>query len=120
MSNGQKGANCEEGNCYVGFKTSEIKTQKDADKRVKENKQLALYSFAYKNIFGLLPAKVELIFLESGISASRKVDEDDLEEVVEEAKEVAAGIRAKNFQATPGYNNCNYCAYNQICPSAAV
>ena len=109
-----------DGVVIIDFKTSEIKTQKDADKRVKENKQLALYSFAYKNIFGMLPARVELIFLESGITATKKVDEEDLEEVVEEAKKVAAGIRAKNFQATPGYNNCNYCAYNQICPSAAV
>ena len=107
-----------DGVVIVDFKTSEIKIQKDADKRVKENKQLTLYSLAYKNIFGLLPAKVELIFLESGITASRKVAEEDLEEVVEEVKEVASGIRAKNFQATPGYNNCSYCAYNQICPDA--
>ncbi|MFA5275865.1 MAG: UvrD-helicase domain-containing protein [Candidatus Omnitrophota bacterium] len=109
-----------EGTAIIDFKTSEIKTQKDADKRIKENKQLILYALAYKNIFGLLPAKVELSFLESGLSSSREVREEDFSEVIEEIETVASGIRSENFKATPAYNNCNYCAYNQICPFALV
>jgi PD-(D/E)XK nuclease superfamily len=31
----------------------------------------------------------------------------------------AAGIRAQRFNATPSYQACRYCAYNQICPYTA-
>jgi hypothetical protein len=34
--------------------------------------------------------------------------------------DAAAGIRARRFGATPGYQTCRYCAYNQICPSTAT
>ncbi|MBL7151272.1 MAG: ATP-dependent helicase [Candidatus Omnitrophica bacterium] len=102
----------------MDFKTSQIKTQKDADKRVKESMQLLLYALAYKNIFKQLPKRVELYFLESGIIGSAKVTEKYLEEVREKIKIVADGIRSRNFQATPAYMACRYCAYAQICPSA--
>jgi DNA helicase-2/ATP-dependent DNA helicase PcrA len=110
----------ERGVTIIDFKTSDIKTQKDAVKRIKENKQLVLYSLAYKNIFGLLPSRIELFFLESGLTADRKVEEEDFTQILEEVKKVASGIRTENFQATPDYNNCNYCAYSQICPFALV
>jgi len=32
----------------------------------------------------------------------------------------AAGIRARAFEATPSYNACRHCAYNQICPYTAT
>jgi RecB family exonuclease len=104
----------------MDFKTSEIKTQKDADKRVRESMQLKLYSMAYKNIFGVLPKRVELYFLESGIIGKAEIKEGDLEEIKEKIKEVSAGIRKQNFLATPAYMACTYCAYNQICPSAVI
>jgi hypothetical protein len=39
---------------------------------------------------------------------------------VDGVKAAAAGIRARRFEATPSYNACRYCAYNQICPSTAT
>lgn len=100
----------------MDFKTSEIKHQKEADKRVKESMQLALYSLAYQNIFGVLPERIELYFLESGIVGSSAVEEKSLEKVKENIRLVSAGIRSRNFTATPAYMACTYCAYNQICP----
>jgi DNA helicase-2/ATP-dependent DNA helicase PcrA len=110
----------EGGAAIMDFKTSEIKAQKDADKRVRESLQLALYALAYKNIFGALPKRVELYFLESGIIGSAQIKEGDLEEIKEKIKEVSTGIRKQNFLATPAYMACTYCAYNQICPSAVI
>jgi DNA helicase-2/ATP-dependent DNA helicase PcrA len=109
-----------DGAVIMDFKTSEIKTQKEADKRVKESRQLVLYSLAYQNIFGMLPKKVSLYFLESGIIGSTEVEEDDLDKIKEDIAEVYEGIRRENFQATPAFMACTYCAYNQICPSAKV
>ena len=109
----------DDGAVIMDFKTSEIKTQKDADKRVKENKQLALYALAYQHIFGDLPVAVELYFLESGIIGQHKLIEDNLEEAKEDILIVSKGIRQQEYPAKPEYKACTYCAYNQICPQAA-
>jgi DNA helicase II / ATP-dependent DNA helicase PcrA len=111
----------EEGGAVImDFKTSEIKTQKDADKRVKENKQLALYGLAYQHIFGVLPIAVELYFLESGIIGRHELSQDDLEDVKEDILLVSRGIRQQDYPARPEYKACTYCAYNQICPQAVI
>ncbi|MBI5144555.1 MAG: PD-(D/E)XK nuclease family protein, partial [Candidatus Omnitrophica bacterium] len=99
----------------IDFKTSEVNKQKDADKRTKESLQLSLYTLAYKNIFGALPKRVELHFLESGLVGRAEIEEDELEKVKEKIKEASAGIRKRIFTARPNYMACNYCAYNQIC-----
>jgi DNA helicase-2/ATP-dependent DNA helicase PcrA len=103
----------------MDFKTSEVKTPKEADKRARESLQLSLYALAYKNIFGTIPKRAELYFLESGIIGSAQIQEGDLEKIKEEINKVSCGIRSQNFQATPAYMACTYCAYSQICPQAA-
>ena len=108
------------GAVIVDFKTSSIKTQLDADKRVKENKQLALYALAYEHTFGILPIAVELYFLESGIVGRHQLEEEDLDEVKEDILDVSAGIRQQDYPAKPEYKACTYCAYNQICPQAVI
>lgn len=110
----------EDGAVIMDFKTSQINRQKDADKRTGESLQLALYALAYKNIFGILPKRVELYFLESGIIGSSRIDNDDLEKIKEKIMLVSAGIQKQAFCATPTYMACRYCAYNQICPYAIV
>jgi len=110
----------QDGAVIMDFKTSAIKTQKDADKRVKESKQLALYALAYQYIFGVLPIAVELYFLESGIIGRYELTENDLNDVKEDILEVSAGIRQQSFPAKPEFKACTYCAYNQICPQAVM
>ncbi|MFA5115583.1 MAG: 3'-5' exonuclease, partial [Candidatus Omnitrophota bacterium] len=110
----------EDGAVIIDFKTSEIKAQKAADKKAQESLQLALYSLAYQNIFGKLPIRVELHFLESGIIGSHSIEEAGLDKIKEKIKEVSEGIRRQGFEATPAYMACSYCAYNQICPFARM
>jgi len=110
----------EDGAVIMDFKTSEIKTQKDADKRTKESMQLALYALAYESIFGQLPKAVQLYFLESGIVGTNQIGEGGLGKVKDKIDEVSEGIRAGNFAATPAYMACTYCAYNQICPFVII
>ncbi|MCK9571736.1 MAG: PD-(D/E)XK nuclease family protein, partial [Candidatus Omnitrophica bacterium] len=102
----------------MDFKTSAIKAQKDADKRVKESKQLALYALAYQQIFGVLPTAVALYFLEPGIIGRHALTENDLGDIKEDILKVSAGIRQQDYPAKPEFKACTYCAYNQICPSA--
>ena len=104
----------------MDFKTSQLDKQEDADKRTRDSLQLTLYALAYQNIFGALPKRVELYFLESGLIGSAKIEDKDLEKVKTAVKEVSAGIRQQKFEATPTYMACTYCAYNQICPFAII
>ena len=109
-----------EGAVIIDFKTSEITRQDDADKRAKESMQLVLYALAYRYKSGKLPSRVELHFLESGMVGSSVVKEKDLEKIISKIEEVSAGIRKEYFSATPAYMACRYCAYNQVCPFAAI
>ncbi|MBI4437297.1 MAG: UvrD-helicase domain-containing protein [Candidatus Omnitrophica bacterium] len=99
-------------------KTSEIRTQERADERAKESLQLSIYTLAYKEIFGRLPDRVELRFLESGLRGNSTRTEKALEETVDKIKEASQGIRAREFTPKPAYQVCRYCAYREICPYA--
>ncbi|MFC1703695.1 ATP-dependent helicase, partial [Candidatus Omnitrophota bacterium] len=109
-----------EGVVVIDFKSSEIKKQTDADTRTKESIQLAIYSLAYKRVFGIIPFAVELHFLETGLVGHHRINEQHLSKAVEKIKMASEGIRAARFEAQPIYFACRSCAYNQICPSAVI
>jgi len=100
----------------IDFKSSDVREQKEADRRVKESLQLSIYALAYKEVYGKMPERVELHFLESGLIGRCEKNEDDLKETIEKIKIVADGIRQKIFEAKPQYIACRYCAYSEICP----
>jgi DNA helicase-2/ATP-dependent DNA helicase PcrA len=104
----------------VDFKSSEVKEQKEADRRVKESLQLAIYALVWKEMFNSLPDFLELYFLETGMIGSVATDKAILEKTREKIQRVADGIRQANFRATPGFRACTYCPYNEVCPSSAV
>jgi DNA helicase-2/ATP-dependent DNA helicase PcrA len=103
----------------IDFKSSQVDDQKSADKRAKESLQLDIYALAYQKIQGKIPDRLELHFLESGLIGVTEKRDKDLDKTIEEIRKVAKGIRARDYIPTPGYMVCQYCAYNQICPSTA-
>jgi ATP-dependent DNA helicase UvrD/PcrA len=109
-----------DGTVVIDYKSSDVTEQKAADKRACESLQLKMYALAQKEMTGNLPTRVELHFLESGLAGRHKPTEKDLAEAREGIETAAAGIRARHFEPTPGYQICRYCAYNQICPSTAT
>ena len=109
-----------EGTVVIDYKSSDVTEPKKADQRARESLQLKMYALAQKEMTGRLPARVELRFLESGLAGRHKPTEKDLVEAREAIEAAAAGIRARRFDPTPGYQTCRYCAYNQICPSTAT
>jgi ATP-dependent DNA helicase UvrD/PcrA len=109
-----------EGTIIVDYKSSDVTEQKAADRRARQSLQLKMYALAHRYATGELPARVELRFLESGLTGRHVPTEADLAEAETAILEAAAGIRARRFGATPGYQTCRYCAYNQICPSTAT
>lgn len=108
------------GAAIIDYKSSAVHNQKDADRKAKESLQLAIYALAYTQMHGRLPESVELHFLESGLVGSARKTDVDLGQVQATIAEVARGIRVRDFHATPGYLQCSYCAFREICPSTAA
>ena len=108
------------GTVIVDYKSSDVIDQKVADRRARQSLQLKMYALAHRHATGRLPARVELRFLESGLAGRHVPTEQDLAEAERAILEAAAGIRGRRFEATPGYQTCRFCAYNQICPSTAT
>jgi len=106
----------------IDFKSTDVRTQQDADRRAKDSEQLSIYALAYQEVFGRLPDRVELHFLGRDVLVGRaEKTEADLEAVRGMILEAASGIRAQRFVATPDpYRACPYCAFNQICPFTAA
>ena len=108
------------GATIIDYKTSEVTRQQDADRRVADNLQLKMYALAWREMTGRLPQRLELRFIETHVTGRRQPIEADLDEARGAVVAVAAGIRARLFDATPSRHACRYCAYNQICPFTAT
>jgi DNA helicase II / ATP-dependent DNA helicase PcrA len=109
-----------EGAVIIDYKSSDVTDQKKADQRARESLQLKIYALAWKSMTGRVPAWVELRFLESGLTGRHRPTEEDLADAREAIAAAARGIRQRRFDATPAYQACRYCPYNQICPSTAT
>ncbi len=104
----------------IDYKSSHIAKQSEADHKAKESLQLAIYAFAFKELFGFLPQSTELHFLESGLIGKTTPKESDFKKAKEKIHLASQGIKSSDFKAEPGYMACTYCAYSQICNFAQI
>jgi DNA helicase-2/ATP-dependent DNA helicase PcrA len=100
------------------FKTTDLREQKDADRRIKDSTQMKIYALAWYEKYGIIP-KTTLYFLEPGIKGEITFKEDDLEKTKELVLEAAGGIRSNKMPAKPDHQQCKWCAYKDLCPEAA-
>ena len=108
----------------IDYKSSEEIDQNRANAQAKESLQLAIYALYYYKRHQIIPEKLTLHFLESGIEGFYNPSKKDLEKTEAIILETAAGINSdikKNkFLANPKYFGrvpaCVYCAYKSICP----
>jgi len=99
------------------FKTSAVKDQKDADRRIKDSTQMMIYALAWFEKYKVIP-KTTLHFIESNLNGTKIFSIKELEEVKKMIFEVAAGIRSGNMTAKPDLRTCQFCPYNEICPES--
>jgi DNA helicase-2/ATP-dependent DNA helicase PcrA len=109
----------EEGAVIIDYKSSDVREVERAEERAEDSLQLRIYALAWREMFGRLPARVELRFLESGVTGGHVPTDSDTDTALGAVRAAAAGIRARRFAATPSYRACRYCAYSQICPYTA-
>jgi DNA helicase-2/ATP-dependent DNA helicase PcrA len=102
----------------IDYKSTDIRDQAAANRRTKESLQLLVYALAWHTLEGRVPVRVELRFLESGLTGQAVVTEDDLDRARAFLRQAGQGIRAYKFPATPDEHNCRWCAFQAICPFA--
>jgi DNA helicase-2/ATP-dependent DNA helicase PcrA len=99
------------------FKTSDVREQKDADRRIKDSTQMMIYALAWYEKNKVIPA-TSLFFIESGLKGEKTFSKGDIDNTKNMILEVASGIKSNNFTAKPDHFSCQYCPYNTICPEA--
>ncbi len=103
----------------VDFKTGEVTDPKAAQKRADGSLQLDIYALAHLRTKGRLPDRVELRFLESGLSAGRAPFLDGVSAAEERIRAAAEGIRGREFSPRPTWMACGQCPFREICPHTA-
>jgi len=101
----------------VDFKTSRVKDQKDADRRVKDSTQMKIYALAWYKKFGFIP-KSTLYFIEHDLRGEATYKLEQLKKTKEMILEVSKGIRASELRAKPAQRQCSLCPYSDICPDS--
>ena len=108
----------------IDYKSSENIDADRADRQAMQSTQLAVYALYYYRRHKIIPEKLTLHFLETGIEGSYVPKKEDLEKtenlIMETAENIRRDIKNNHFKANPKYFGrepaCNFCAYNAICP----
>ena len=104
----------------IDYKSSDVAEQAQANRRTRDSLQMAVYALAWHTIHGQLPVRLELRFLETGVTGQAVASDKDLEQTKERLREAARGFRALDFHPEPQAFSCRWCAYQPICPFAVT
>jgi DNA helicase-2/ATP-dependent DNA helicase PcrA len=107
-----------DGLVIIDFKSTEVASQKEADRRTADSLQMDIYALSFLKTQGLAPAETRLYFLESGFVGHARKGEKEFRRAAERIRETADGIRSGNFTATPDWHTCSSCDFKTICPSS--
>jgi DNA helicase-2/ATP-dependent DNA helicase PcrA len=102
------------------YKSSDLRDPARARQRARESLQLQIYAMGYEAMTGRLPDQVALHFLDSGLVGRVDVDPKRLAKARDRIATAAAGIRARDYRATPDPMACSWCPFRDICPSSAA
>jgi ATP-dependent DNA helicase UvrD/PcrA len=102
------------------YKTSDVRDPAKARQRARDSLQLQIYAMGYEAMTGRLPDRVALHFLDSGLVGRVDVDPKRVAKARASISQVAAGIRAGRFEATPDPMSCTRCPFRDICPSSVA
>jgi DNA helicase-2/ATP-dependent DNA helicase PcrA len=102
------------------YKSSDVRDPVRARQRARDSLQLQIYALGWEAETGRLPDALQLHFLDSGVVGRVAVDPKRIEKAKARIRQVAAGIRAGDFEARPDRVACTWCPFREICPSSAV
>jgi len=103
------------GAVIIDYKSTDVSSLREANRRARQSLQLAIYALAYREIHGRPPRRVELRFLDSGLVGRAMPTGEFLERARRAIEETSRGIRAEVFEPRPGYESCTFCACRRVC-----
>jgi DNA helicase-2/ATP-dependent DNA helicase PcrA len=103
----------EEGAVIIDFKATEVKDQKEADRKTRDSLQMDLYALSFARTQDVLLLETRLYFLESDIVGHAQKKDKELERAVEKIREVKVGILSQDYRAKPDWHNCSFCEFRQ-------
>jgi len=106
------------GAVITDFKTTDMSTQKEADRAASDSLQMDVYALSFLRAEGMMPVETRLHFLESDIVGRAAKGEKELARAAEKIREAAEGIKSGNFKARPDWHSCAVCEFKTICPSS--
>ncbi len=104
------------GAVIVDFKATEVKNQKEADRKTAESLQMDLYALSFFKTQPLPLIETQLYFLESDIIGRADKREREAARAWEKIKQAEEGIRSQEFAARPDWHHCSYCEFKTFCP----
>ncbi|MCC6651575.1 MAG: ATP-dependent helicase, partial [Candidatus Eisenbacteria bacterium] len=107
-----------DGIVLVDYKTGDVTDPEKARDRAKQSlkaEQLGLYALAYRETRDVLPSRVQLSFVGSGVTGDAVIEPEHYELALARVRQAAAGIRAGEFPATPDPRKCGDCPYSRFC-----
>ncbi len=107
-----------QGGVIIDYKATEVKDQKEADRRTKDSLQMDVYALSYIKTQKTPLLETRLHFLESDMVGHAQKGELELERALERIGEAEQGIRSQYFEARPDWHNCKICEFRTICPSS--
>lgn len=110
----------DDGAVIVDYKSSDVRVQRKADEKARDSLQLRVYALAHEKQTGTLPVRMELHFLDTGLTGTATPVPARLDKARDEVATAVAGIAAGEFTARPSPFTCGYCPFRQICPQSAA
>jgi DNA helicase-2/ATP-dependent DNA helicase PcrA len=107
-----------DGPAIIDYKTSEVASQKEADRASAGSLQLDVYALSFLKTEGMIPVETRLHFLGSDLVGRSAKGEKELRRAEEKIRETAACLRAGDLAARPDWHNCSVCEFKTICPSS--
>lgn len=98
----------------IDYKTGRPRTPDE----LREDVQLALYAVAARRAWNLPASSGAYLYVLDDLKVPLPEGTADEAWIGEIVGEVAAGIRAQNFEPTPSFSACSMCDYQLACPAA--
>jgi len=108
----------EDGAVVIDYKTTEVGSQREADKAATASLQLDIYALSFLKTEGMLPVECRLHFLGADLLGRAAKGEKELRRAEERIRAVANGLRAGDLAARPDWHSCSVCEFKTICPSS--
>lgn len=104
----------ESGARLIDYKTGKRRTPGE----LKNDMQLAIYRIAAEEVLGVAEPSLTYYYLEHDNPAvAAEAGDERVAEVRKTINDVADNIVRLNFEPTPGFQICDSCAFNRVCPA---